>query len=327
MKKICLLLLAVCLFMVGCKKNSEDNIVKDLSSKVTKADAYHLYGMLEMFNNEDTYTYNVDVAYADDDNYRVSLTNQINLHEQIILKNSEGVYVLTPSLNKSFKFQSEWPYNNSQAYLLQTLINDIENDGERIFEETDEGYVFTTKVNYSNNPTLVKQKIYLDDDLNLKMVEVINEDDAVEIKMVVEKVDLKASYNDDYFTLESNLNSEETINTNDSIENIIYPMYIPLNTTLSSQDVIDLEDGERVILTFSGEKPFMFVQETINTDKEQISSIYGDPLVLAYTIGAVTDNSITWLSNGVEYYVFSDALTNSELLEVALSVSSVPVMK
>ena len=44
------------------------------------------------------------------------------LFKPIILRNSEGIYVLTPSLNKSFKFQSEWPYNSSQTYLLQTLL-------------------------------------------------------------------------------------------------------------------------------------------------------------------------------------------------------------
>ena len=36
------------------------------------------------------------------------------------------VRVLTPTLNKSFKFQSDWPYNNSQVYLLQTLLSDIQ---------------------------------------------------------------------------------------------------------------------------------------------------------------------------------------------------------
>ena len=79
-------------------------------------------------NNEDSHKYNIDVAYKEEDNFRVSLKNKTNNHEQIILKNSEGVFVLTPSLNKSFKFQSEWPYNNSQSYLLQTLVNDIKND-------------------------------------------------------------------------------------------------------------------------------------------------------------------------------------------------------
>lgn len=56
-----------------------------------------------------------------------------NNHEQIILRNKDGVYVVTPSLNKSFKFQSEWPYNNSQVYLLQSIVDDIKDDeGKKI---------------------------------------------------------------------------------------------------------------------------------------------------------------------------------------------------
>ena len=84
------------------------------------------------------------------------------------------MYVLTPSLNKSFKFESEWPYNNSQVYLLQSLINDINNDKSLSFEEKEDKYVFTTEVNYPNNRTLIKQNIYLDKKLNLKEVHVLN---------------------------------------------------------------------------------------------------------------------------------------------------------
>ena len=56
------------------------------------------------------------------------------------------VLVVTPSLNKSFKFQSDWPYNNSQIYLLQPIIRDLKNDDKRTFEETKDGYIFTVKV-------------------------------------------------------------------------------------------------------------------------------------------------------------------------------------
>lgn len=74
------------------------------------------------------------------------------------MRNKDGVYVLTPSLNKSFKFQSEWPYNNSQAYLLQTILKDLKEDTNRVFEENNDGYVFTTKVNYTSNKNMDKQK-------------------------------------------------------------------------------------------------------------------------------------------------------------------------
>ena len=158
MKKIFLCVFAgiCCLGLVGCGKTGAKDVLKDLSKKVEKTDGYYLNGELQIMNNEDSYTYDIEVAYAKGDNFRVGLKNKTNNHEQIILKNSDGVYVLTPSLNKSFKFQSQWPYNSSQIYLLQTIIKDIENDKDKAFEQTNDGYVFTTKVNYSNNSELVK---------------------------------------------------------------------------------------------------------------------------------------------------------------------------
>ena len=58
-------------------------------------DSYYIEGILEVTNNETTYKYDINVSYKKDDNYRVDLKNQTNSHEQIILKNSDGVYVMT----------------------------------------------------------------------------------------------------------------------------------------------------------------------------------------------------------------------------------------
>lgn len=109
MKKYLLCGIALlCVLSVGCMKKGEGDIVKNLTNKIEKSKAYHLTGTLEMVNNENSYLYDVDVSYQKDDNFRVSLKNQTNNHEQIILKNSEGVYVLThksTQLLKSNKFE------------------------------------------------------------------------------------------------------------------------------------------------------------------------------------------------------------------------------
>lgn len=333
MKKYFLLcvMLVGCLFMTGCFKYGEKDVVKDFTKKVEGTKGYHVTGLLEIFNNEDSYKYDVDVSYEKDDQFRVSLKNKTNNHEQIILKNSEGVYVLTPSLNKSFKFQSEWPYNNSQTYLLQNVMTDIKNDKKRTFKETDDGYVFTTSVNYSSNKSLTKQNVYLDKKLNVKEVHVLNDQDQVMMKMKYDKIDLKATYDDNYFALNENMKTAHIDETTDSvgkIDDVIFPMYLPENTKLSSQDKVSKEDGERVILTFSGDKPFMFVQETASvTDDLLTIPVYGEPLLLTDSVGAVSDSSITWASNGMEYYLVSDVMSQEELLQVAKSVSYMPIGK
>lgn len=81
------------LLLVGCGKYGEDDAIKDFKKKIDKADSYRVTGTLEITNNDDTYQYTVDASYKKDNNYRVSLINKSNNHEQIILKNSDGVYV------------------------------------------------------------------------------------------------------------------------------------------------------------------------------------------------------------------------------------------
>ena len=125
MKKIIVLAIGLMLFVTGCGSNSEEDLIAKFEKNVSNSKSYTLKGNMEILSNEETFTYSIEANYLQDDFYKVTLVNQTNNHEQIILKNSEGVFVLTPSLNKSFKFQSEWPYNNSQSYLLQTLVNNF----------------------------------------------------------------------------------------------------------------------------------------------------------------------------------------------------------
>ena len=118
MKRVVLTLVLCGVFLLtGCKSYNERDIVKELENKLNKANSYFVQGEMEITNNEDIYTYSVEVSFKEKDNYKVVLTNTSNDHTQVILRNSDGVYVVTPSLNKSFKFQSDWPYNNSQVYL------------------------------------------------------------------------------------------------------------------------------------------------------------------------------------------------------------------
>ena len=92
MKKF-LFILCICFLLVGCGKYTVGDAQKDLEKKLEKIEAYNLTGQLEIVNNDDVYKYDVDVSYAKDDKFRVSLKNQTNNHEQIILKNEDGVYV------------------------------------------------------------------------------------------------------------------------------------------------------------------------------------------------------------------------------------------
>ena len=304
MKKILLFLSVLVLFVTGCGKYSEKDIIKELNKKIK--DGYMLSGELAITNNDDIYNYEVEVSFKKDNYYKVVLTNLSNNHTQIILKNNDGVYILTPALNKSFKFQSDWPYNNSQIYLLAALVNDIESDTEREFEETEDGYTFITSVNYPNNKNLVNQKITLDEKLNIKEVKIYDSNDTIKMEMDFDDIDYSPTFKKDYFELDSIMGTfEETdVLETSGLDDSIYPLFLPTNTKLVSSEKIEMDNGDRIIMTFDGDKPFLLVEETTNALEEfTIIPTYGEPYMFMDTIGVMTDNSLSWSSNGIDYYI------------------------
>lgn len=363
MKKIFLCLISICLILTGCGKKDDKTVLKEFQNKVENSESYYLSGNMELVNNEDVYTYDISVAYKKDNFYKIELNNVINQHKQVILRNEEGVYIVTPSLNKSFKFQSDWPYNNSQVYLLSSLLDDLNNDDGKVFESTDDGYVFNTTVNYPNNESLVSQKIYFDNDYLPKKVEVYDKDGNIQIKMVYDKIDLKTEFNDTYFDLNSILDTENMYDNSDgnnnkednkdvgnetqepgddkeevndtektketaTLDDIIYPMYLPVNTYLTNQEKVSTEDGERLILTFTGDSSFTLVEETVTySSRPEIIPTYGDVELIGNSLAVINDNSANWFDNGIEYYVVSDVMSTEELLQVVKSISVLPVSK
>ena len=228
----------------------------------------------------------------------------------------------------------------------------------------------------------------MDKKLNFEKIEVFDESGNKQIKMTFDNIDLKATFNNKYFSTSENMKTVDITENNDrkandeldnksststannsneemsesqnkttestiseeneiserkestktesntkanetiSIEDTVYPMYLPSGTYLSNEESVSKEDGERIILTFAGESPFILVEETVSKSEEtEIIPVYGEPTILVDTVGALSDSSVNFISNGIEYYIASESMTMQEILEVAQSISSVPVMK
>lgn len=379
MKKIFLLFAAVLLCITGCGKVTKEDAISKLEKKVN-AGSYILKGTMQIVSNEEKFDYGLTVNSYDKTYYKVALVNQTNNHEQVILKNADGVYVVTPALNKSFKFQSEWPNNSSQAYILESILKDLKSDANTKFEETKDGYELRSAVNYPNNSDLSYQKVVCDNDMNIKEIEVYDINDIVKISVIVDSLDYKAKLDKNDFLLEdliteeknncekgncdkkdgdtdknenennsenniekeeqnseqnttenktnnnSNPNEQsnnETESSSNVIDNIIYPLYVPSNTYLTSSEKIDLEDGNRVILTFSGDKDFVLVEETSKVSSEfEVIPIYGDPQVMSTSVAAVGANSIYFTADNIDYYIASSEMSSEEMLNVAASLGN-----
>ncbi len=291
-----------------------------------KADSksYILSGDLTVNNSNNVYKYDVSVFYKNN-MYRVKLLNKDTNYSQIILKNNKGVYIVTPSLNKSFKFQSNWPYNNSEVYLLKSLLSDIEGDDNRKFKKEKNMYSFSTSVNYPSNRHLVRQSIIFDKKMNAKRVNVYDDNGSIVINMIFNKIKYNKYIANSNFKLDNNLSIKETFESSSEVQSV-YPLDIPSGTHLSNED--KSEDGKSVIMTFDGDKPFTLVEEVLEVSpKETVIPTFGEPVYLQDGYGTVSDNSVYFTSGKNSYYLVSDSLNKDELVSVASSINAVPTMK
>ena len=336
MKKIIFILIGI-LLLTGCGSVDKDKVINNFVDVVESSKSYKLLGDMEIYNDEDTYTYEMEVYYMDDNYFKVNMLNTINKNKQVILRDKESVYVVTPSLNKSYKFTSEWPYNSSQAYILNTLVEDINNDSDIKFEELEKEYVLEVDVNYPNNGDLKYQKIYFNKNLELIGVDVFDNEDILSISVKFKSIDYKAGLDKEDFNIDKIMESE-CINSEDgsdevngevsdsketaTLEDIIYPLYIPADTYLKDKETINTETGERVILTFNGAKNFVLIEESsyVNSEFETVP-VYGDPLMITDTIGVVSSNSLSWSDNEVNYYLASNDMSTDEILTIANSLN------
>ena len=170
------------------------------------------------------------------------------------------------------------------------------------------------------------------------------------------KIDLKTEFNDTYFDLNAVLNTEETTpkkeetNTNEptedqepgsetnnpeektkktaTIDDIIYPMYLPTGTHLSNEQKVATENGERLILTFSGDSSFTLVEETATySNPAEIIPTTGSVELIGSSLAVINDNGANWFDNNIEYSVYSDTMSKKDLMQVVRSISVLPVSK
>ena len=169
----------------------------------------------------------------------------------------------------------------------------------------------------------------------IKKVEILNNDNISLMTFTINKENFKPVFDESFFEINSIINTSENNGENtdtsektSTIDDIIYPLYIPTGTTLTGEEKVSKTDGERVILTFGGEKSFTLVEETTSPQKEfTVVPTYGEPYLLIDTVAALSNNSINWVSNGIEYYIVSDVMNQNELIEVAKSINRVKVLK
>jgi len=313
-------------FMTACGEKSQEQITDKLTKQVTELDSYSAVAEMTMNTGQEEQKYVIDVLYKADHFYRIHLQNANDQGEsQRIIKNDDGVFVLTPEQEKTFKFQSDWPENGSQAYLYQSLVNDVLKDAGASFHASEDYYVYHVAANYQNSHQLPRQEIFFNKKtLSPALVNVYDQDEDTIVSVQFKEFKFNPELSLSEFEVEENA-AESIAELDERSEDVEFEVLYPLETLgaeLTDQKEVYLDDGKRILMVFSGEKNFTLVQERRMAEASfsEVYDVKGELLHLGSLLAGISDSSVEWTANGVEYYLASEELSKEELIEIAMSV-------
>ena len=312
------------LFLILREKPFEDRLQQTLGS----LNSYLLEGVMEVAEGEDTKSYDVSVKYLkqdDQDYFRVAMKDSGMDQEQEIIRNAEGVFVVTPTLNQIFKFQGNWPSNSLKPYLLQSM-REIAADESAQIEQTEKGYQISAGVNYPNNRNFTQQEMVFSDDLKIKSVQIFDDDHVLQMKMLFSKVDYEPGLTAEDFQVPQQLEKETAAEPITDEDLPLMPMET-FGAVLSNSSVVENDGKVQYVLEYTGEKNFTIVEEVAESEETTQTIIMSGSLVDGLNmVGRYDGNHMTSVINSVRYTIYSDDLSEEEMSAVLQSMQVV-VMK
>lgn len=312
------------LFLFLREKPFEDRLQQTLGS----LNSYLLEGVMEVAEGEDTKSYDVSVKYLkqdDQDYFRVAMKDSGMDQEQEIIRNAEGVFVVTPTLNQIFKFQGNWPSNSLKPYLLQSM-REIAADESAQIEQTEEGYQISAGVTYPNNRNFTQQEMVFSDDLKIKSVQIFDDDHVLQMKMLFSKVDYEPGLTAEDFQVPQQLEKETAAEPITDEDLPLMPMET-FGAVLSNSSVVENDGKVQYVLEYTGEKNFTIVEEVAESEETTQTIIMSGSLVDGLNmVGRYDGNHMTSVINSVRYTIYSGDLSEEEMSAVLQSMQVV-VMK
>lgn len=308
---------------------SKSDVTKKLDSVKEDLTAYHMEANMELSANEETRSYFVVADYQkkdDKDFFRVSMLDKNINQTQIMLKNEEGVYVLTPLLNQVYKFKGDWPLNSPKPYLYHSLIANF--DSEHEVKKNDNGYLLSGKATYPNSPDWINQEIQFTSDFKPVYVDIKDAGNNTVGKITFTAVDMKPTFADDYFQVENNMTKARDNMVKPDETTAITFADLPLlptdsSNTLQEKTVSAVDGDSQYILTFTGKNNFTMVQGIAKAnDTMKISNIDMEYVETLNGVAFQSGNRLMYQKNGVTFDIYSDTMTVSQIIQVVNSLES-----
>lgn len=301
---------------------------KKMESILEDMDSYVLKGDMEINKGENIKVYALHVVYKKEDKqdyFKVSITDKEINQKQEIIRNKEGVFVVTPSLNQIFKFEGNWPLNSLKPYLMQSMVSVMNQENTKT-NKKDGKYYVRSDVNYPNNAFYKKQEMIFDEEGKIEAITIEDDNEVMQLNIKFNQVDYNCKVKNKEFeiikktdeSVYSEIISEEDLP--------LYPTNV-FDSILENFSQMEVNGETRHIMEYKGDKNFTVI-ESIKSRSEQLETVImsGQFIDSVDAFGFYDGNHMMLINNGVEYTIYSDDLSLSQMVEVLSSMQMV-VMK
>lgn len=321
MKKIIILGLFL-LSLTGCSFSiKEENVVKQWGEKLESLESYKANVNITNKKGNKDKCFTAEVLYLKD-NYKVTLKNSENNSVQVLLKNTDGVFVLTPALNKSYRFESQWPGNAYHAYLPLSVYKEVlEDQNASVIKE--DCFVVSSQISSRYNQNLASQKVFLDTKtLCIKKVIAYDAQMNVLIEAKYDTFEMTPKLAKESFIL-NNAMSEASLLLGEGSLGEVFECVDPSFELEGCSLAKKTSDDEVYILEYTGEVSYTIIQRKASVAVAVASTrFYNDIVELDMCVALKTDNSLSWRYLGSEYQIISNDMEIEDMIMLANSINA-----
>lgn len=268
-------------------------------------------------------TYYVETWYDSDKVYRISLGDQENKPNQIIVKNNNGMFIVSPALQKVFRFNGDWAQNQGHIYLYDQILQQIVSGKNVKVNKSGSTYTFHMPVTPANDVVTQEKVVINAKDMTPQTVVLYDKSNKAVVTINYQKFQTDVKFHDADFNPHKLVgDAKQTlapiVDTTSHID-YVEPDIQGLGDKLRDEQAVSTND---VLLRYSGDHAFTLSEYrpapgVAGLPEAQMVDVYGIPAIYSGGDGV---HQMTWLNNGLAYSLTSTKMSMDQMMQVAVSM-------
>ncbi|GGJ04010.1 sporulation protein YdcC [Alicyclobacillus cellulosilyticus] len=307
----------------GCGVPGKQDVVHKLRAEAASLERqnYKSEALMTVQMDNSAQTYYIETWYEGPDTYRIALGDANKNINQVIVRNPSGMFIVSPALQKVFRFNGNWAQNQGHIYLYDQILAQIIQDANVKVGKNQGLYTFDLPISPAND-VVVREHVVLDaKTLHPKQVVLYDKDGKAVVTIQFQKFETGVQFAPDAFNphqIAAQKPAQQTM-----AADMQFGYVEPDETFGARQTIAYPEEADQYLLRYSGAHGFTLQESrpapgVFGFPSAQLVDLYGVPAVYTGT-PASHAHELIWINNGIEYDLASSDLTLGQMKEVALS--------